>query len=244
MTGEQPPLPVPGGIYDSGDYVGWHTDDEAWKAAKIAELLQRIGLPVESVADVGCGTGGVISELKRLAPGLQVAGFEVSEIPLERARGLHPTVPFTVGFPEPGAFDAIMLIDVIEHVPDCWGLVERALATAPYLIAHIPLEMNVTCVLRPSSLADARRQLGHIHHFSIETAEALLTDCGFEIVARTVTAGTVELPAATAKRRLAKHPRRMLSRLSPTLAARLLGGFEVLLVGRSTHASSERVVPH
>lgn len=35
-------------------------------------------------------------------------------------------IEFFVGFPEPEDFELIMMIDVVEHVEDCWKIVRDA----------------------------------------------------------------------------------------------------------------------
>jgi SAM-dependent methyltransferase len=222
----------PFALYEDESYAGWHTDDEQWKASLIERFL-RLHLPdCGSIADVGCGTGGVIAGLQSAFPLVKMAGYEVAPVAVSKAMELYPDIEFRVGFPESNEFELIMLVDVVEHVQDCWKLLSESRRSAPYLLAHIPLEMNVSTALRPQALASSRRVLGHIHHFSAESACALFTDCGYTVVASEITAATAEMPGRSMKRRIARGPRKIGKKVSPGLAARLLGGFEILILAK------------
>jgi SAM-dependent methyltransferase len=77
----------------------------------------------EQILDVGCGTGGMLRALQELG---EVTGMDTSRFAVERARercgcrvewGVLPEpVPF-----EPGSFDIVTALDVIEHVDDDVG---------------------------------------------------------------------------------------------------------------------------
>ena len=74
----------------------------------------------------------------------------------------------------------------------------------------------------------SREEVGHIHYFTVETALALLSDCGYTIRDWTYTRVSLETELQSHKARLAKLGRGPLYRLSPALAARTLGGFSLL----------------
>ena len=60
MSGDGPAA-GPLELYEDESYAGWHTDDEPWKASTITRFLGHHLPKCESIADIGCGTGGVIS---------------------------------------------------------------------------------------------------------------------------------------------------------------------------------------
>ena len=130
-----------------------------------------------------------------------------------------------------------MLIDVVEHVCDYYGLLRNVGRVAEYVVAHIPLEMNVSSVLRQRSLTNARTQLGHIHHFNRDTALATFRDCHYEIIGHRITAGAAELPTTSIKKKLAKYPRKLVGMFSLDLAAHLLGGHSILVLAKSPPAA-------
>lgn len=107
-------------LYEDESYAGWQTDDEPWKASTIARFLAHHLPQCASIADVGCGMGGVIAGVKELMPKTFVSGYEVAPVAVAKAKLAHPEIEFFMGFPEQEKFELIMMIDVVEHVEDCW----------------------------------------------------------------------------------------------------------------------------
>lgn len=91
-------------------------------ARAIARTLTSQPFPTTSLLDVGSGDGGVAALVKGLHPGLQrVEGVEVvvppsTAVPVSRFNG--SSLPYT-----DDEFDAVMLCDVLHHVPDYPGIV-------------------------------------------------------------------------------------------------------------------------
>jgi SAM-dependent methyltransferase len=82
------------------------------------------------VLDLGCGDGRISGELA--AAGAQVTGVDASEVALERARAAHPDIHFvrpaedgSLPF-EDGSFDAIVAVNLLEHVADTQRLMSEA----------------------------------------------------------------------------------------------------------------------
>jgi hypothetical protein len=69
-----------------------------------------------------------------------------------------------------------------------------------------------------------------LHHFSKETALATLEDAGYQIVDFFYTSGSTELDGFGWKTKLLKGPRNALAAVSPDAAARLLGGYSLLVL--------------
>jgi SAM-dependent methyltransferase len=105
-------------------------------------LLDRYASSAERVLDVGSGTGALLSELqsKRRAVGLDFSPLAVGFC---RQRGLEGVL---VGNAEqlpflPGAFDAIVSLDTLEHVPDHVSAVRgiaRSLGPGGVLVLNVP----------------------------------------------------------------------------------------------------------
>jgi hypothetical protein len=122
-------------------------------------------------------------------------------------------------------------MDVIEHVPDYLGFLEECRGRARHKLYHIPLDLHVSSVLR-GSFVRARRTVGHIHYFTAESALDCLTDTGHRVVDFHYTDGGLALSALhpSAKRSLANIPRRCMAAFSTAWAARLLGGYSLLVL--------------
>ena len=84
--------------------------------------------------------------------------------------------------------------------------------------------------IESAALAEARARIGHLHYFNKDTALASLQDTGYQIVDWFYTPSGDRNPSFKAK--LARWPRRLLSRLSPDFAVRLLGGQSLLVLTR------------
>jgi hypothetical protein len=220
---------APSSIYSDGKYIEcnqtWHAEDSLWKAQQITRLLQRNGLSLASVCEVGCGAGGILYQLSLTMPRTRFVGYERSPqaMALCRARNA-PDVDFRAGdiFDSADFFDCLLCIDVFEHVEDYMGFLRKLRGKAKYKVFHIPLDVSLFSILH-SSMMRARSSVGHLHYFTRETALATLTDCGYRVVDGFFTAPFNGLPTRTLRARLASLPRRALFALSPSLAATTLG---------------------
>jgi len=134
----------------------WHREDSVWKAHQVARVLESTGFvskfqgkPV-SVADVGCGVGGVIGSLadEVARVGVHVGrtcGFDMAESAIAQAKTEFPWIEFFCeNFCESEQrFDLILLMDVLEHIPDSEAFIRAVAARTDYLAIHFPLDDNI-----------------------------------------------------------------------------------------------------
>ncbi|WP_181273707.1 class I SAM-dependent methyltransferase [Brevibacterium oceani] len=149
------------GSYDAiaAMYTDWFADELTAKPhdravlGAFSELVLATGSA--DVLDIGCGPGRITSFLAAL--GLTPSGLDLSPAMVELARGLYPSLDFTVG-----------TMTALPHADDAFsGLV------AWYSIIHIPDEELSTAfaeaarVLRPGGWFQLAFQLGdRVDHFS------------------------------------------------------------------------------
>lgn len=225
-------------IYSDGTYLrnnpDWHVDDSPWKAKHVAAMLERHAIVPSTVCEIGCGAGEVLRSLStRLEPGTRFFGYEISpDAYAICARKSDERLAFRLGdlLDSDERFDVAMAIDVFEHVEDYFGFLRKLRARAQYKIFHIPLELSVQQVLRGNPLIDSRRSVGHIHHFTKDTALASLEDCGYTVLDHFYTSGRTELGGLGLKSQLLRWPRQAMFRMNPDAAARVLGGYSLLVL--------------
>lgn len=107
------------GRYDDRELL-WRRQGAIDKASNIQQLLA--GEPVETVLEVGCGTGAVLAEVARRGIGYSHVGVDVAD-PADhadrQALGMDmrcydgKTLPFA-----DASFDLVRASHVIEHVPE------------------------------------------------------------------------------------------------------------------------------
>ncbi len=136
--------------------------------------------------DVGCAYGFLLEEAARR--GWQPQGVEVST---EAARHSHAAcgVPVFNGtlrdaaFPDE-AFDAVVMNDVIEHMPDPAAEireVHRILQPGGLFILHTPNEASPWHWLMGRHWIHLKPE-EHLYYFSPRTLSTMLAACGFEVV--------------------------------------------------------------
>jgi hypothetical protein len=130
-------------------------------------------------------------------------------------------------------FDILLVIDVVEHVPDYMGFLNKCRVKAEYKIYHIPLDVHVSSVLR-NAFIRGRYTVGHLHYFTADSAIATLKDTGHEIVDYfyTKAAFGVFKQHPSIKRAVANGPRWLLSKFSLPFTARVFGGYSLLVLAK------------
>jgi 2-polyprenyl-3-methyl-5-hydroxy-6-metoxy-1,4-benzoquinol methylase len=228
-------------IYESGEYLTanptWGEEDSPWKAQHVAAILKEFGLNPATLAEVGCGVGGILENLAPSFPAAQLSGYDISPqaIRIAREKRSADIRFFNFDIAESGGhFDVLLALDVIEHVEDPWSFARKLRPLAEHKVYHIPLDFNALAAARGWPIMDARRSVGHLNYFTKDTAIALLHECGYDVLATRYTATAVETPGASssAQARVLNVVRRALSKARPDLCARLLGGYSLLVLAR------------
>lgn len=230
-------------IYQDGTYLSrtetWHLEDSPWKASHILRMLTKNNIEPGSLAEVGCGAGGVLNALSKsdLLQNCQLVGYDISPQAIQLSKKhSNDRVEFQCGDAFDGGLeygDVLLAIDVFEHVPDYLGFLTACQSLAEFKLYHIPLDLHVSSILR-ASFIDGRTSLGHLHYFTAESAIESLRDTGHEIVDSFYTCAAADLVRyhRSPKRIAASLPRRIAAKISPELGARYLGGFSLMVLAR------------
>lgn len=155
------------------------------------------------ILDVGAGDGWFAGELgKQATAGSEIVCWDVNYRSADLAAPLPDRIVRTAVEPE-GTFDLVLLLDVIEHVEDDAGFLDRSVV--PHLAAGSLVVVSVPAYQRLFSSHD--EALAHHRRYSPGRLRALLAP-RFEIVARGGLFASL-LPlraAAVARERLAGPP--------------------------------------
>jgi SAM-dependent methyltransferase len=180
---------------ESEDYI----TEEAGQRATARAILDRIEHQVApgSLLDLGCWVGYLLDEAR--TRGWQTLGVEPSEFASAYARdrlGLDVRNDdlFDADL-EPGAYDAVFMGDVIEHLPAAGDALDR--------IAALLAEDGVLALALPDAGSRLARAMGkrwwsviptHVHYFTRASISTLLVRHGYRVVSistqpKTFTAG-------------------------------------------------------
>ena len=223
--------------YESSDYLdanpSWDIEDSPWKAEHVINIMQGHALQPSKICEVGCGAGGVLAALRNNFPNARLTGYDIAPAAEKFwAKLKDKNIDFFVG----NFFDlnkdhhnVILLLDVLEHVPDPHQFLVGIKPHTDYAIIHFPLDLSAFSVLREQPLLYVRRKVGHIHYFTKGLALELLKECGFEVVDCQYTGAAFTAPQRSLKTKMFGWLRRLFYLLNKDIGVRLLGG-ETLMV--------------
>jgi ubiquinone/menaquinone biosynthesis C-methylase UbiE len=157
------------------------------KAAHIEAMCMEMGSQINTVLEVGCGTGAV---LQRLAAHHAGAAFTGVEIGAGRSRADEAVksksnidildydgkkLPF-----EDASFDLVYATHVLEHVTDERSfLLEMRRVARQYVYVEVPCELH----MRTSYKAlQSSLMIGHINHYSFRSFAQKLETSGLRVV--------------------------------------------------------------
>jgi SAM-dependent methyltransferase len=156
---------------------------EVARAAFFARVLADAGLLAapRAVLDVGAGDGYLARALlTKMAPGSQVACLDAHYTDDDLRRLAEPAVEglsFVREAPD-RRYDVILMLDVIEHVPDdrefLGGIVAQSLAPGGVVLVSVPAWQSL--------FSTHDTALRHFRRYSPAACRALLADEGLEVI--------------------------------------------------------------
>jgi len=228
---------VDDGIYTDGSYLDrtggtWHLEDSPFKAQQIARMLARHPeVQPNSICEIGCGAGGILVELEKLLPRhVAFTGYDISPQAYAISKAFSSARrSYVLGdaFTDPSFFDMVLVMDVVEHVEDCFSFLRQSKQKGQWKLYHIPLETHVSATLRGVNAWDS---VGHLHLFTIETALKAMARTGHRVVDWVLTDGAFINKKKATRTRLANLVRLPLARFSAKAVARLIGGYSILIL--------------
>jgi len=155
------------------------------------------------VLEIGCATGELIAAVP-VEKGGQRVGLDISPANVAAAQARFPAVEFQYGdFRGAGlrGFDAVILSDVLEHVPDDAGFLRDAAALGDTVLVNLPLEDNWLNDRRAYGPDDVS---GHLRRYSLADGLALFDRAGLDLLAY-AQVWIHETPADAARRALRRE---------------------------------------
>jgi cyclopropane fatty-acyl-phospholipid synthase-like methyltransferase len=228
-------------MYLSGKYMEknptWHVEESPWKAKQVIRMLRQNQIILETICEVGCGAGEVLGQLQKyVGDDCFLWGYDISPQAFELSkRKANDRLQFKLADlrqEKDAYFDLILVMDVIEHIEDYFSFLRGIRPKSQYKILHIPLDLSVQTILRRKGLLRVREAYGHIHYFTKEIAIQMLKDVGYELLDYNYTARATELSTDKIQRNLLKLPRKILFAIHKDWAARILGGWSLLVLAK------------
>ncbi len=204
------------------------------------------------ILDLGCGYGGVA---KRFTEVLQIqcaTGVDFSDIAIDEARRrfASKTLQFhklpSLNCAEiasflnqliPDGVDYMLLVDILEHIPDCKKLFEHLAPFTKYFIIKLPVECAVfDNYILPKEYPSSRHSNGHLREFDANNVHYFIRELGLTPLAESLYIyhlddmfPPIPLTMRSAKRRIIRLVLRafktvMTKLLPPKIFLRLIGG--------------------
>lgn len=149
-----------GDYMDTDGYSKWSHQDLGLR--RVSDTLAEVPITSGRILDYGCGVGSWVSLLSAAFPVAQIAGIDISDTAVAKARERHPQHQFetfdgrTAPFPAE-SFDLVFSYHVLEHVQDIEesiGEICRVLRPGGYACIIFPCG-------NPGSFAEKAMRLMH-----------------------------------------------------------------------------------
>jgi SAM-dependent methyltransferase len=211
------------GSYDAAA-IEWRRICAIDKASNIHTLLGSE--QVESVLEIGCGTGAVLSELRNRGIGTNHRGIDLADPDKHVDPGAGDLLLLeydgeTIPFPN-DTFDLVYASHVVEHVLNPRGFIREIARVAKHLVyLEVPCELHART--RHSDM-QTTLNIGHINSYSPESFTMLCQTSDLRIVKSQLFDHSLAVHAfhtSSAKARLKMKLRRALLAAHPIFASRV-----------------------
>jgi 2-polyprenyl-3-methyl-5-hydroxy-6-metoxy-1,4-benzoquinol methylase len=157
------------------------------------EIKPLLPATASRILDIGAGAGGTLNWLKTIYPGAHTTGVELNaELKEELEQNADVTIIGSIDecMPQLGKFDLILLLDVLEHLPDpahtlrqvgqllqTGGRVIVSVPNIAHLSVTVPLLLRRRFEYRDAGIMDRT----HLRFFVEDTAVRLLTNANLVV---------------------------------------------------------------
>ncbi len=157
----------------------------------IHRLVRRLGVPHPAVIEIGCGKGIVVSYLRKR--GVNCVGAELADVQPVPGAEQHVragTSAFDLPAEERAGYDIIMVLDVLEHLPDPQQFIRSLIKAYPNARSMI-----VTVPACAELWSNYDEHYGHFMRYSTDQLISMLREAGLAPIATGYFFHSVYLPA-------------------------------------------------
>jgi len=230
-------------IYTNGEYFEnnptWDVEDSPWKADIINSLIERNRISANKIVEVGCGAGEILTSLAEKNPDIKtLKGYDISPQAISLAENRKSQrVQFYLGDFINGdqrtSVDVILVIDVLEHVSDYYGFLQKLKSKSRYFVFHIPLDLSCRTILKPYIMHQQRKAVGHLHYFSEEMVWWFLKDSGFTVIDWEYTKPVTDIrESGSFKQYIKKKLRNVSYNINKKKSVKLWGGYSLMILAK------------
>jgi len=186
-------------LYKTKEYIeynpSYHEEDSSHKWNNFEkcinnslEISQLKLNTIKEICEIGCGTGGILANLKNsfiFSKSVSIEGWDISPDAIKIAKQKYPKINFFNKdlLKEDKEYDLIICADVFEHIENVHYFLRELKKKSKYFLFNIPLESNLSTMLRGKNLLHRSFKLnGHVHFFSASSAKFFLELAGYEII--------------------------------------------------------------
>ncbi len=163
------------------DYSRLLIETVEWKIPHLMNAIPYDFTP-NSVVEVGCFCGHLIGNM--LVNGksdFERYGYDINSNAIEIARKNYVGVDFFCedAFETNRKFDLLILSDIVEHIEDDIGFLNKSRSISGAVVLNLPLEKSISTAKREYGFSDPS---GHLRAYSLKDALALIEKANFSIV--------------------------------------------------------------
>jgi len=159
-----------------------HPMDVASRSYAVGQLRSHVAVPDPVILEIGCSSGFMLQEIRRLLPQAFVVGADYVQGPLKKLAAEIPSLPTIqcdlTHCPVPdSSLDAVVLLNVLEHMRDDGNAVRqlyRIVKPGGIVVIEVPAGPHLYDVYD--------KMLMHFRRYSLHSISTLLQQAGFEIV--------------------------------------------------------------
>ena len=182
--------------YTSGEYSrknhNYHNEDADYKWNNFLKILKISNInfnEINSIADVGCGSGKILIEAKKsnlFNSKCIFEGYDLNPDAIQLAKENYEQISFNnedfINI-NTNKKDLIIAADVFEHIQDPYNFLSKLKEKGDFFLFNIPLEISLLSMIRIKNIfKDSYNNVGHLHFYTKRTSLLLLESIGIDVI--------------------------------------------------------------